>query len=268
VLRYSLGQRSCAIDFRRILDRNQSLIINLALANADARRLLGCLLTVAAEQAALSRAELPATAHYGSHHLILDEFADFTAQSETQLTDMLSHTRKYGLYVVLVHQTWSQASERLRGALENVGTEVVFRLGRRSAEYAARDLGRVTPEAVKHTVADHAAVDRTHPLFYSLPEQWERVVQQIQDLKPREALIKPPSARVTQVRTLAVPDPQVASATVAAVQARYLATYFRDEASIEAELAAINARTRPPTTQRFRPLGEQPLPNVDASAMG
>jgi DNA segregation ATPase FtsK/SpoIIIE-like protein len=116
-----------ALDFRRILDTNQSVIINLAVADAEARRLLGCLLTVAAEQGALSRSELPPGERHGRHVLIIDEFSEFTAQSEEALARMLSQTRKFGLYLVMAHQTWSQASSRLKGALQNVGLEVVFR---------------------------------------------------------------------------------------------------------------------------------------------
>ncbi len=56
---------------------------------------------------------------------------------------MLSLTRKVGLFAVLAHQTWSQASRRMRGALQNVGLEVAFRLGRQDAEYAAADFGSV-----------------------------------------------------------------------------------------------------------------------------
>src|SRR5262249_6901089 len=50
VLKYGLAQPSLLLDYRRILDRHQAVIVNLALPNPDARRLLGCLLTVGAEQ--------------------------------------------------------------------------------------------------------------------------------------------------------------------------------------------------------------------------
>ncbi|MGH7485435.1 MAG: type IV secretory system conjugative DNA transfer family protein, partial [bacterium] len=170
VLKYSLAQRETLLNFRGILDQNRSVIVNLALYNAEARRLLGCLLTVGAEHGALSRAELPPESRLTSHHLVIDEFSEFTAQSEEALSRMLSQTRKYGLYLVMAHQTWSQASERLRGALQNVGLEVVFKLGRQDAQYTAPLLGRVDPLSVKHEVADTGALERTHPVFYSLGE--------------------------------------------------------------------------------------------------
>lgn len=253
LLNYSLSQPDNQLDFRTILDRNQSLIINLAVQNPGTQRLLGCLLTVAAEQGARSRAELHPGARHGSHHLIIDEFADFVAQSETALSRMLSQTRKFGLFLVMAHQTWSQASERLRGAMQNAGIEVVFRLGRADAEYSAATLGRVNPLAVKHTAPDAAAQERGHPVFYSLPEQWERWVQAIQDLKPRQAFLRLPTGTVRQFTTLAVPNPQVDPKRLAAIEAHYLATYFREQAQVEAQLAQ-HRPTQPPSPTRSEPL--------------
>ncbi|TAK28852.1 MAG: DUF87 domain-containing protein [Chloroflexota bacterium] len=253
VLKYSLGQAESILNFRNILDQGQSLIVNLALPDTEARRLLGCLLTVSAEQGALSRAELPAGQRFGTHHLILDEFSEFTAQSEEALSRMLSLTRKYGLHLVLAHQTWSQTSARLRGALQNVGLEVVFRLGREDAEYSATMLGRVDPLQVKHQVADESAVERTHPVFYSLAEQWERFTQELQELRPRHAyvclyspkrralplrlLLKSRSRAVTKVRTPSIPDPEVDEVTLQRVEQTYLELYFRPKHEIEKEMS-------------------------------
>jgi Helicase HerA, central domain len=130
LLRYSLGSPRNRLDFRQVLDQGTSMIINLSFPYPDARRLFGCLLTVGMESAALSRANT-ATGNRGpTHHLLLDEFSQFTAQSETALTRMLSETRKYGLFCVMAHQNWSQADERLRGALQNAGFEFIFKAGR------------------------------------------------------------------------------------------------------------------------------------------
>src|SRR3954466_13577282 len=57
VLRRSLGAIENRLSFRQLIDSGKSLIVNLALPDADARRLLGCLLTVGMESAALSRAD-------------------------------------------------------------------------------------------------------------------------------------------------------------------------------------------------------------------
>ena len=59
-LRYSLGQEANLLDFRKLMDNGVSVIFNLGgVQDADSRRLLGCLITVGFEQAALSRSDLP-----------------------------------------------------------------------------------------------------------------------------------------------------------------------------------------------------------------
>src|SRR5215218_5079067 len=103
---------------------------------------------------------------------------------------MLSETRKYGLFCVMAHQNWSQASERLKGALQNVGIEMILKSGRMDAEYSAKVLGSVNPMEVKHLVEDGAAEERTHPAYLSLPEQWEHQVQSIQRLRVGEAFVR------------------------------------------------------------------------------
>ncbi|EST35385.1 hypothetical protein M878_06075 [Streptomyces roseochromogenus subsp. oscitans DS 12.976] len=59
----------------------------------------------------------------------------------------------------VAHQNWSQASDRLKGALQNVGMEVILKASRPDAEHSARPFGTVDPDAVKHVVADEAAED-------------------------------------------------------------------------------------------------------------
>lgn len=252
IMRYSLAQPENLFDFHDIYANQRSLIVNLALPDLDARRLLGCLLTVAAEQAALSRDLSSGGVAHGSHHLILDEFAEFTAQSEASLTRILSHTRKYGLFVVMAHQTWSQASERLRGALQNVGVEAVFRCGRLDAEHAARTLGRVDPLAVKHALAGEAAA-RSHPAYFNLLEQWEGWVQAIEDLPSRQAYVKRAGQPAVRIQTLEVVQPPVDAAALRAVEEAYLARYFRPQEEIEQRISRIQAQMRP-TTTRMRPL--------------
>jgi hypothetical protein len=253
ILRYSLAQRENRLQFREVFDGNRSLIINLALQDADARRLLGCLLTVLCEQGAFSRSDLPPQKRFNSHHLMIDEFSEFTAQSEESLSRILGLCRKYGLYVVMAHQTWSQTSDRLKGALQNAGIEVVFKLGRSDAEFAATILGRVNPLSVKHQVSNEVAVERSHPLFFGLGEQWESWIQALQDLKPQEAFLKKSDGTVIQMRTLSVKDPKLDEEKLKKVEDSYLTTYFRPKADIERELAALR---KPPVsrTTRIRPL--------------
>src|SRR5512135_313669 len=226
LLRHSLGSSENALDFRRVLDTPRSVIINLAFPYPDARRLLGCLLTVGMESAALSRANQPPTNRGPTHHLLLDEFSQFTAQSEQALTRMLSETRKYGLFVVMAHQNWSQADDRLRGALQNVGVEVIFKAGRLDAEYSARLLGSVNPLEIKHTVTNDQAEERTHPTYFPLAEQWERQVQAIQRLPTGHAFVRMPNDAVHKVRTRTLPPVSRGTYELTLVKQRYLERYF------------------------------------------
>jgi hypothetical protein len=166
------------------------------------------------------------------------------------LTRMLSETRKYGLFCVMAHQNWSQASERLRGALQNVGIEVILKTGRMDAEYSARILGSVEPMIVKHVVEDQDAVERTHPTYLSLPEQWERQVQALQHLRTGEALIRLADDSVHKVQTTTLPPLQTRPEELEAVRAEYLQRYF-----VPAQPAQMRAQTPPKAPQ---PIGRRP----------
>src|SRR4051794_10313315 len=225
VLRYSLGAAQNRLSFRQLIDSGRSLIVNLAIPDADARRLFGCLLTVGMESAALSRADN--LTERTPHHLMIDEFSQFMAQSETALTRMLSETRKYGLFCVMAHQNWTQASERFRGALQNVGIEVILKAGRMDAEYSARIMGDVNPMEVKHVVEDEQAEERSHPSYLSLNEQWEKQIQAIQRLKIGEAFVRLSDDSVHKVKTRTLPTiARSVGRIVQDVRREYLRRYF------------------------------------------
>jgi hypothetical protein len=236
VLRFSLGQRGNLLDYRRIFATRQSVIVNLALHDPDARRLLGCLMMVSAEQAALSLSDVPEKDRPGSHHLIIDEFAEVSAQSEETLSRVLALTRKFGLVLVLSHQMWTQASAKLQGALANAGVEAAFRLGRADAEVEAMLLGRVNPLTVKHEVIDKDALRRTHPTFYSLPEQWENTTQTLTDLPNQQALVRLPNGRVERIRTFHFPDVAIEETEREAIRSEYFRRFFVPQEMIEKEI--------------------------------
>ena len=256
-MRYSLGQQENQLSpFRTRMDRGQSLIVNLALPDPDARRLLGSFLTVFAEQGALQRADTPAEKRGRNHTLVLDEFAAVSSQSGTALQHILEQCRKFGLGLVLANQSGGQLSERMQGALAGVGTSIVFRLGREDAEAAAKSIGMTDPAAVKHMGSDHAA----HPLYRPLPEQWEGWTTAIQRLKPRQLFVRrqPPQqwlarqfhAPVAKLRTPDLPDPVVDAVALAAVEEWYLTHCFEVRPVVEAELANLRPDPRPLTTRR------------------
>jgi hypothetical protein len=223
-LRRSLGSPRNVLSFRELMDSGRFVIINLAIPEHDARRLLGCMLMVGMETAALSRAD-NRTARV-AHHLMIDEFSQFMAQSETALTRMLSETRKYGLFSVMAHQNWTQASDRLKGALQNVGIEVILKSGRMDAEYSSRILGTVDPMQVKHVVVDEQAEERTHPTYVPLPEQWERHIQAIQRLERGQAFVRLPDDSVHKIKTRTLPPLPPVLDQLAEIRTIYLSRYF------------------------------------------
>jgi ABC-type cobalamin transport system ATPase subunit len=249
VLRYGVGQQEMLIDFARLMAANQSVVINLDLENPDARKLIGCFLTVAAEQGARARGAIPASQRTGTHYLVIDEFSEFAATSSEALARMLSQTRKYGLFVVMAHQTWDQASQRLQSGLQNVGVRVVFNLDRADAKLTAPAIGRVDPTTIKHEVASEAAQERSHPVYESLDEQWEKWVQAIQDLKtggsgrPGELFIRLRNQPTIKLTALPMPDPVVDVGKLAEVKTEYLHRYFRTKAAVETQL---RQHTEPP----------------------
>jgi hypothetical protein len=200
------------------------------------------------ESAALSRADNRTERR--PHHLVIDEFSQFMAQSEQSLTRMLSETRKYGLFCVMAHQNWTQASERLKGALQNVGIEMILKSGRMDAEYSAKILGSVDPMEVKHTVEDDQAEERSHPAYMSLPEQSEKQVQAIQRLRVGEAFVRLADDSIHKLRTRTLPRVSVSAARLAAVRRTYLERYFVPAPGSVAAPALARASVVPPVISR------------------
>ena len=191
VLKYTLGQQENALNFRQFMDTSKSLIVDVGGLDEQTQRILGCLITVGYEVASLSRADIPEHKRT-PYHLIMDEFSMFSAQSEEALARVLSLARKYGLFLTLAHQTWSQLSERLQGALQN-SMPIYFRLGYDDAVWAAPRLGRANPYHVKHEPqalkGQELAVEQ-NPVYFQQQEEYEAWTRKIEDLYPQQCYIK------------------------------------------------------------------------------
>jgi hypothetical protein len=221
-LKYTLGQAENVLDFRSIMDSGMSMIFDLGRLSEPVQRFIGCLLTVGFEVASLSRADMSLDKRT-QYHLFMDEFSMFSAQSEESLSRILSLARKYGLFLVMAHQTWSQVSERLQGALQNCLT-ISFKLGRSDAEWMARQLIEYKPEEVKQAeLAEH-----TQTGFTPLTEQFEELIEELTDLHKRVCFVKLPEhprilkywkkPKLYKVKTLTLPRIQ---ADVRALKERF-----------------------------------------------
>lgn len=147
--RNTLGQPENWLPFRQWMDEGRSFIINLGnVGDHETRKLLGAMIMVQIEQAALSRTDL-APADRTPCTLLVDEWPSFAAQDDT-IGTILSQTRKFNLRLYLAGQSLSQvSSNRLTGALENCRLTVVFGLGRDSAEIQAKHIGKADPFSIK-----------------------------------------------------------------------------------------------------------------------
>jgi DNA helicase HerA-like ATPase len=244
-LRQMLGDKENRLNLRQIMDEGKILIVNLGTCDHETRDLVGSLLAVALEQAAMSRLELQEEERR-PWFCVLDEFQRFVANegSAQVLAQMLSEVRKMGLRLCLAHQGWHQlGNTRLEGALDQAQVKVIFGSGTKTARVVAEELFRPDPEKIKHEVADPQAQDRTHPHFESLMEQKEMFVQSIHDQQRRQILVLPPEGnQLVTLRTLDVPNPIFSPEQLEEVKVALLKTVgkeVRSEKSQELEFERL-----------------------------
>ncbi|GAC1443389.1 MAG: hypothetical protein NVSMB52_01710 [Chloroflexota bacterium] len=245
ITRLSLGQPDCVLDFRQLMDEGTSLIINLGnVPDQETRRLLGALLLVQIEQAALSRTDL-APNQRRPWTVLVDEWPAMAASSAT-LGSILDQTRKFGLRLYLAAQSTAQVdSTRMAGALENCRLTVAFGLGRDSALEQGKQLA--TP--MREESGGLLSFLFPPPLVPSVRDQTQVFTEDLQILGPQEAYIKRYTEPPIKVRTLGVPDAHPAPSQVAEVLATYRRRYQRPKETAEAQLEhfePVNASTAPP----------------------
>lgn len=262
-LKASLSQPDCLLDFRGQMDRGTSLVVNLALQNRDALHLFGCLLTVMAEHAALSRSDQPPERRKRAHFLVIDEYAVFAATSAAAIGAMLSRTRQERVFVVPMHQNWDQAG-KLNAALQNVGLSIAFRLGHLDAGVSAPIFGSFDPLAVKKTepvyFAEHGKPtvidERTREL--SLQEQRDGWEQALMHLDNRQFYARLPdhTRRPVTLRSLPLRQPTDAGEALARWEAFYLKSCFRSIGPHPVPSAAPPPRLRAAPVFQRQTLGE------------
>jgi len=142
ILRAIVGQPTSKLNLRRIMDEGKILIVNLSKGRIgeDATSLLGSFIIGGIQQAALSRADVPADQRPG-FHLYVDEFQNFATDS---FATILSEARKYRVSLTLANQYLYQIKEQspqtLAAVFGNVGSIVAFQVGSDDAEELARQL--------------------------------------------------------------------------------------------------------------------------------
>lgn len=246
-IRLMLGQKENRLNLRQLMDEGKVLLADLGHCGDESQRLIANLLTVGIEAAAFSRDTIP-TAQRRPFYFYIDEFQDFVSDGGDgggvkTLSKILSGARKYGLHLILANQNLSQLSERMIGAIiGNVWTKVIMGCSEQDAFTFARyiGLGSVDPHAVKH----QAQTDTQHPLYFPLQEQENRLVAQLANQRPRQAIVRLQDGRTKSLWTLPIrtnaPTEVLAEFRLALIQ-----RYGQPLEQVEVELARLSEELTP-----------------------
>lgn len=155
-MRPIIGQTKSAFNFRKVMDDQKILLVNLSkgkIGDINAG-LLGMIVTGRILLAALSRTDVDVN-NRKDFYLYIDEFQNFTTDS---ISVILSEARKYRLNLILAHQFISQLTDDIREAVfGNVGSMSSFRVGTADAEVLVKQLGPVFSEKDLITVENQHA---------------------------------------------------------------------------------------------------------------
>lgn len=195
-LKLMLGQTK-PLDFAEIMDNSTILLLDLGRSDPETNRLIGSLVVTGLELGMYRRRTRRLW------NLTIDEFAGYVAQEGSEMTfaHVLSQGRKFAFTMTVAHQTLSQVSERILGALGNVKTKIIFGIDRYDAEYLAKIIGWVDTEEVKR----EAKTETQTELFSPLPEQWEKIIDGLRFQRPRQATVATHDNQVVKIITQTVP---------------------------------------------------------------
>ena len=148
--RLMFGQRDSTISLRSIMDQGKVLLVNTSKGELmeDNSRLLGTFVVAQIQQAAMTRAELPANQRR-AFFLALDEFQTYVSPA---ISTLLEETGKYRMEILLAHQHLGQLEdERLLAAvLSQCANKVYFGVGEDDARVLVSKVFRPHLNQVKH----------------------------------------------------------------------------------------------------------------------
>src|ERR687895_267740 len=180
-----LGQPKSSFTLREIMDKKKILLLKLNKGKLQqSADLLGSLFMAKIQLAAFSRTDIPEAARV-PFYLYIDEFQNFASES---FGVVLSEARKYGLSLIMAHQTLKQIPTELRSLiLGNTGIQVYFRMNRKDAELLAKEAFSYDGYNVKDI---QITGSRMRTQYWSLGEEWEKNFAQLQNMPLRHCLIK------------------------------------------------------------------------------
>jgi hypothetical protein len=104
-------------------------------------------------------------------------------------------------------------------------------------------------------VVDPAALERTHPLYATLPEQAERWTKTLEDLKRGEAFVRTDQTTV-KIRTQILPPVRTPESTLGRITERYASRLLVPATTIvpavDRDLHAVTQRPSLPRRTRMR----------------
>lgn len=181
-IRQMFASNKSSFNIREIMDQKKILLVKLDKGKLkDAADLLGSLLMAKIQIAAFSRSDISKTQRI-PFYLYIDEFQNFASDS---FAVILSEARKYGLSIIMAHQTLSQISEELKSLiLGNTGIQVFFRVNRHDAQLLAKEAFEYSGYEVKTMSMSGGAK------YWSLGEEWEHHTEELQNLAHRVCYVK------------------------------------------------------------------------------
>jgi hypothetical protein len=146
MIRNIIGQSDSAFSFRRVMDEQKILLINLSKGKIGEENssFLGLVLVPKILVAAMSRQDIPMDQRK-NFYLYVDEFQNFATPDFAQI---LSEARKYRLNLIVANQFIGQMEEEVKNAIfGNVGTVASFRVGVTDANYLQHEFQPVFNES-------------------------------------------------------------------------------------------------------------------------
>lgn len=134
MIRNIIGQSDSSFSFRKVMDDQKILLINLSKGTIgeENSNFLGLVLVPKILVAAMSRQDMPMEQRK-DFYLYVDEFQNFATPDFAQI---LSEARKYRLNLIVANQFIGQMDEEIKNAIfGNVGTVASFRVGVTDANY-------------------------------------------------------------------------------------------------------------------------------------
>lgn len=186
IMRNTIGQTKSAFDFRKCMDEQKILLINLSKGKIGDlnTQLLGLIMVARIQMAAMSRVDMKEEDRK-DFYLYVDEFQNFATDS---FCSILSEARKYRLCLIMAHQYINQLvvsqsgkgqSTQIRDAVfGNVGTLQSFKVGAEDAEYLAKEYAPVLSEQDIIGIANYKAyiklnIDSATSRPFSLETIWD-----------------------------------------------------------------------------------------------